>query len=418
MHGNDRVRFCDHCTKHVNDLSAMTRKDAMKIVREANGRLCVRYLEHPQTKAPIFADSLVHISRRAPSLAAGVVGASLALSSATYAQGGTNGSVRSVGEKVVADRDAGEKKEGEAKPTAILKGTVTDSNGAVVAGAVVRATLEDAETSRSATTDAEGNYHLYSLEIGRYSVTVESPGFRKATTIVHISQKGERTFNTTLDVGAIMGAIVVTVALENSLAVAVENDDIDAVYEEIAKGAKVNFKEKGNDDVTPLFLAVENGNVEIARLLLNYGAKVNARDAQRRTPLMRIDSESDIEMVDLLLQFGAKVDLEDKEGNTALMAAAEESDAKVVEALIKAGADVNAANEEGWTALMFAADDDDVEKVRLLLNAGAEINAKNKEDENAWDLTSDAEVEALLVSFGAEVKEEAEEEIVEEPNDT
>jgi len=47
MIGNDQVRFCDHCKLHVNDLSSMTRQEAMRLVTRSGGRLCVRYIERP-----------------------------------------------------------------------------------------------------------------------------------------------------------------------------------------------------------------------------------------------------------------------------------------------------------------------------------------------------------------------------------
>lgn len=43
MRGNERVRFCDHCSMNVYNLSNMTRKDAETLILNAEGRLCVRY---------------------------------------------------------------------------------------------------------------------------------------------------------------------------------------------------------------------------------------------------------------------------------------------------------------------------------------------------------------------------------------
>src|SRR4051812_25709981 len=40
-----RVRFCGQCEKNVYDLSAMTRADAESLVREKEGRLCVRFYQ-------------------------------------------------------------------------------------------------------------------------------------------------------------------------------------------------------------------------------------------------------------------------------------------------------------------------------------------------------------------------------------
>src|SRR5271156_6277252 len=42
MEGTDRVRFCSECKKNVFNLSAMTRRDAEALIKEANGNLCTR----------------------------------------------------------------------------------------------------------------------------------------------------------------------------------------------------------------------------------------------------------------------------------------------------------------------------------------------------------------------------------------
>src|SRR5215204_736151 len=86
MTGNDQVRFCSHCSKNVNDLSTMTRKEVRKLVLASGGKLCVRYVQHPRTGSPVFADQFVQIARRASRLAVGVVSASITMSTLAYAQ--------------------------------------------------------------------------------------------------------------------------------------------------------------------------------------------------------------------------------------------------------------------------------------------------------------------------------------------
>src|SRR4051812_43515938 len=45
MRGDDRVRFCGECNRHVYNLSGMTREDAEALVNRAEGRLCVQLLK-------------------------------------------------------------------------------------------------------------------------------------------------------------------------------------------------------------------------------------------------------------------------------------------------------------------------------------------------------------------------------------
>lgn len=43
MSGDERARFCQHCCKHVFDLSAMTRTEAEALIREKEGKCCGRF---------------------------------------------------------------------------------------------------------------------------------------------------------------------------------------------------------------------------------------------------------------------------------------------------------------------------------------------------------------------------------------
>jgi hypothetical protein len=43
MDGDDRVRFCRECNRNVYNLTAMTEREARRVVTEREGRLCVRF---------------------------------------------------------------------------------------------------------------------------------------------------------------------------------------------------------------------------------------------------------------------------------------------------------------------------------------------------------------------------------------
>jgi hypothetical protein len=47
MCGNDRVRYCGHCKKHVFNLSGMTRPEAEDFLLRQEGGLCVRFYRRP-----------------------------------------------------------------------------------------------------------------------------------------------------------------------------------------------------------------------------------------------------------------------------------------------------------------------------------------------------------------------------------
>jgi outer membrane receptor protein involved in Fe transport len=64
--------------------------------------------------------------------------------------------------------------------TGKVVGTVTDAQGAVVAGAKVTVTNTDTSVAREATTAADGTYLVNALPIGNYTVAVQKSGFTKA----------------------------------------------------------------------------------------------------------------------------------------------------------------------------------------------------------------------------------------------
>lgn len=67
-------------------------------------------------------------------------------------------------------------------PTATLTGVVTDPNGAVIAGATVKATNKEINLSRLTTTNDEGVYVISSLPVGGYEVRISAFNFETKIT--------------------------------------------------------------------------------------------------------------------------------------------------------------------------------------------------------------------------------------------
>ena len=73
---------------------------------------------------------------------------------------------------------------GAAYPQAVsttIVGTVTDSTGSVVPNAKVTVTEVNTSVSRTGATNGSGNYTFSDLAPGRYSVTIQAPGFKRET---------------------------------------------------------------------------------------------------------------------------------------------------------------------------------------------------------------------------------------------
>lgn len=62
-----------------------------------------------------------------------------------------------------------------------IRGTVTDTNGAVVSGARVQATDLETNLTRDVTANSEGNFELTGLKYGTYRLTVTAQGFKIAS---------------------------------------------------------------------------------------------------------------------------------------------------------------------------------------------------------------------------------------------
>ncbi len=96
--------------------------------------------------------------------------------------------------------------------TSTIEGTVTDPNGAVIAGATVKASGTTLAAERSATTDAEGFYRLSALPAGTYTLTISQTGFTASSSNIELTLNRVATFDVQLQVGS--GAAEVTVTNE------------------------------------------------------------------------------------------------------------------------------------------------------------------------------------------------------------
>lgn len=95
--------------------------------------------------------------------------------------------------------------------TGTISGTVTDSKGGAVANATVTVTNSDQNvTVRTLTTDEQGQFVAALLPVGRYSVTAEASGFKKAVHAGLVLNVGDRlAVNLTLEVGSVNESVTV-----------------------------------------------------------------------------------------------------------------------------------------------------------------------------------------------------------------
>jgi ankyrin repeat protein len=162
-----------------------------------------------------------------------------------------------------------------------------------------------------------------------------------------------------------------------TLGEAVQAGDRDAVRKLIQQHVDVNAS--GAEGMTPLDWAVRANDAGMASLLIQAGADAKTSNRDGVTPLWLAVTNRNPEIADMLLKAGADPNAALPSGETTLMTAAQTGSAEVAELLIERGANVEVAGPSfGETALMIAAMANHPEVVQLLLKQGAELNGRSK----------------------------------------
>lgn len=173
----------------------------------------------------------------------------------------------------------------------------------------------------------------------------------------------------------------------------------------LSHGADVNI-------ANPLSKAAQfgNGNVKIAKTLLDHGANSNC--------LHSAILGRHKEVVQLLVEHNANVNQRDGNGRTPLHMAVVSGDEDIIKLLIIKGADVNARNDRGETPLHVLvrmwpqnwwAKDFRVTAINILLDSGADIEAKTRDGKTPLGLAIKAQKSSdaikVLSERGADTKE-------------
>ncbi|DAZ96497.1 TPA: hypothetical protein N0F65_008364 [Lagenidium giganteum] len=139
------------------------------------------------------------------------------------------------------------------------------------------------------------------------------------------------------------------------------------------------------DGLTPLHVAVENGDVRAAVTLLNYGASVEARSRHDVTPLMIACQSYHVDLVKMLVDYGADLGARDDTGNTLLhIAVMSRSDSVLFHLLeLYDSSILSLGNAEDSTPLHLAAELGYTTGVSALLQYGASPEAEDVQGRSA-----------------------------------
>lgn len=155
----------------------------------------------------------------------------------------------------------------------------------------------------------------------------------------------------------------------------------------------MNFCDFG---IGPLYLACENHNEELARMLLEKGALPNKPTNNGRYPLLLSCYSGYANLVTLLLDFGADPDLEGREG-LPLFVASKNGHEEVVKVLLEHNTLINKPDRDGDTAIFGSVEQEHKHITKLLLENGANpLHARNNGDtpmdiaikEKHWDVVA------------------------------
>ncbi|MEM6468701.1 MAG: ankyrin repeat domain-containing protein [Planctomycetota bacterium] len=151
------------------------------------------------------------------------------------------------------------------------------------------------------------------------------------------------------------------------LEVALDHGQMDLARKLVSLGADVNQTIGKRGDVL-LHRAARTGNFGVMTLLLELGAKPEQFNTAGKTPLHEAVSRGYQFMADTLIASGASVDTPTPQGDRPIHIAARRGDLAMVKTLLKAKADPMETNHIGYTALHEASAAGQTETLRLLID--------------------------------------------------
>lgn len=243
MSGDDRKRHCAKCNKFVYDFAHLSRQEVTAIVAAQRGSLCARITRRADGSLLTYEPlpDLPLANRRSAPVAAAVMSAILGLGAPGVAQTALPGAAI----QLEQDAQRAQSKPQPGELVSSISGTVTDPAGAVVPNTDITLTNTDTGEERKTRSSAEGEYSFPQVPPGSYTLSFESPGFRKLQmTEVALTNAQELRLNASLQVQAGVEVTVgMTVARPQPLRTLYQRSELIAIAE---VGASV-VAEKGNE---------------------------------------------------------------------------------------------------------------------------------------------------------------------------
>ncbi|CAN8097893.1 unnamed protein product [Discula destructiva] len=230
----------------------------------------------------------------------------------------------------------------------------------------------------------------------RYQTGADDPRYKTA-----LVQAVQRRSHSTIEQLLNRGVAPDSVTEVHLLREAIMNSDFDAVRLLLLYRADPNSVDRHG--CTPLFSATELGLIEIAMLLIKYGADPNmSAGPNADTPLAMAVLEDRFELVKLFLAHGADPNRIMANGNTVLIRSIDRKTPKaLVEVMLDQGIDANSKNAEGTSPMFQCVSTQRLDIAHMLLDRGADPNMPGPKH-LLWPSTYQPPFLRLLLSRGAD----------------
>ena len=449
MTGGEKQRFCASCEKDIHNISAMTSREARKLLYESNEKLCIRIEKDADGKIKTLKKQLHQITRRAP-IAASVLSASLTFSALTYAQGKPV-----VGKMKPTVSDAHK----DEQTRATISGTISDPSGALIPGAAIRLINVKDNFARKTISDTEGFYEFKDVAAAIYRIEVEVSAFKKFVS-ENIEIDGDKNAHLTVTLtltGETVGVFITDESLPEKNQTAKISDKIEtrqieslllprgtvfvlgmfpgvaqtppkkASAEQQNKTSQISFtiydatgaviadaKVELTDQKTKKTFTAVTDQEGVARFISiprgKYALKTWSVGFRTYNQIIQI-KEPIKPNINVTLEAGMVGEVVIINYEISLFQSIAQNDNETVKQAINANFNVNTKDESGQTALHIAVEHENVEVVRFLLEKGAKVNVKDKqkrtpilmiEDSLSDDHRTTVEIVRLLIAKGAD----------------
>ena len=175
---------------------------------------------------------------------------------------------------------------------------------------------------------------------------------------------------------------------------ACKRGDVNKVSNDLRAGADPNIFD--TTLTSALHVAAINGHIDVMRLLVSSGARLDSRDRNMVTPLLACLKKGLLEPVKALIEMGAEKFVSDRMQRSSAFFAAFSGHIELAKLFIDSRNSNSNDNVWGLTPLHIAASKGDIELARFLLEQEASIYMRDKAGKTPEDLATDSKQTKLL----------------------